>query len=109
MELDYKQIGRRIARRRKFLGLKQAEVEERADIGFKYLSVIERGFSIPSTEVIMRLAVAMETTPDEFLVVSTRRENERWRDVADSLRALNNRQLALVSSFIEWVGQQEIP
>ncbi|MCI8843520.1 MAG: helix-turn-helix transcriptional regulator [Oscillospiraceae bacterium] len=109
MELDYKQIGRRIARRRKFLGLKQAEVEERADIGFKYLSVIERGFSIPSTEVIMRLAVALETTPDEFLVGSTRRENERWRDVADSLRALNNRQLALVSSFIEWVGQQEIP
>ena len=37
MELDYKQIGRRIARRRKFLGLKQAEVEERADFGFKNL------------------------------------------------------------------------
>ncbi len=109
MELDYKQIGRRIARRRKFLGLKQSEVEERADIGFKYLSVIERGFSIPSTEVIMRLAVALETPPDEFLVGATRRENERWRDVADSLRALSDRQLDLVSSFIEWVGQQELP
>lgn len=108
MELDYKLIGRRIARRRKVLGLKQAEVEERADIGFKYLSVIERGFSVPSTEVIMRLAVALETTPDEFLVGATRRENERWRDVADSLRTLNDRQLGLVSSFVEWVEQQDL-
>ena len=54
MELDYKAIGTRIAQRRKQLGLKQSEVEEAADIGFKYLSNIERGISIPSTEVIMR-------------------------------------------------------
>ena len=59
MELDYKEIGKRIARRRKQLGLKQYEVEERADIGYKYLSGIERAISIPSTEVIMRLALAL--------------------------------------------------
>lgn len=64
MELDYKAIGTRIAQRRKQLGLKQSEVEEAADIGFKYLSNIERGISIPSTEVIMRLALALDTTPD---------------------------------------------
>lgn len=109
MELDYTEIGKRIARRRRELGLKQSELSERVNISNTYMSSIERAISIPSTEVIMRLAVALETTPDEFLVGSTRRENERWRDVADSLRALNNRQLALVSSFIEWVGQQEIP
>ena len=32
MELDYTVIGKNIARRRKKLGLKQAEVEEMADI-----------------------------------------------------------------------------
>ena len=58
MELDYKAIGTRIAQRRKQLGLKQSEVEEAADIGFKYLSNIERGISIPSTEVIMRHGAA---------------------------------------------------
>lgn len=66
MTLDYSLIGKRIARRRKQLGLKQSEVEERAGIGDKYLSNIERAISIPSTEVIMRLAIALETTPDEF-------------------------------------------
>ena len=53
MSLDYKEIGRRIAARREQLGLKQSEVEERADLSYKYLSNIERGISIPSTEVIM--------------------------------------------------------
>ena len=47
MTLDYSLIGKRIARRRKQLGLKQSEVEERAGIGDKYLSNIERAISIP--------------------------------------------------------------
>ncbi len=108
MKLDYKEIGRRIARRRKELGLKQADVEERADIGYKYLSVIERGFSIPSTEVIMRLAVALDTTPDEFLVGAARHSEERWRDVAEALRGLDAKQLDLVERFIRWTAEQEI-
>lgn len=37
MELDYKEIGKRIAKRRKNLGLKQSVVEEKADIGCGYL------------------------------------------------------------------------
>lgn len=41
MELDYFEIGRRIARRRKDLGLKQTEVCERAGINDKYLSCNE--------------------------------------------------------------------
>ncbi len=108
MDLDYKEIGRRIARRRKELGLKQAQVEERAEIGQKYLSVIERGFSIPSTEVIMRLASALETTPDEFLVGSTRYKNDQWRNVAENLLPLSKKQLDLVAHFIEWVSSQDL-
>ena len=50
LDLDYQKIGRRIARRRKQLGLTQSAVEEIADIGYKYLSSIETGKSIPSTE-----------------------------------------------------------
>ncbi len=108
MELDYKEIGRRIARRRRALGLKQSEVEERADIGYKYLSVIERAYSIPSVEVIMRLAVALETTPDEFLVGTVRQEGEEdWKAVAQLLSGLDKEQLALAKSFLSWLNQQE--
>ena len=102
MELDYKEIGKRIARRRKQLGLKQFQVEERADIGYKYLSNIERAISIPSTETIMKLAAALDTTPDEFLVGSGKWPGEEWKAVADKLRALDGRQLELVSDFVDW-------
>lgn len=106
MDLDYKLIGKRIAKCRKRLGLKQAEVEEMADIGCKYLSNIERGISIPSTEVIMRLAAALDTTPDEFLVGTSRSQGgQNWKTVSDQLRPLNDRQLNLVSGFIDWVTQ----
>ena len=109
MELDYKEIGKRIARRRKQLKLKQAEAEEKAEIANKYLSNIERGVSIPSTEVIMRLAIALETTPDEFLVGTARRkEDEDWRSVAELLRGLDAKRLELARSFLGWLREQSL-
>lgn len=108
MELDYTQIGKRIARRRKQLGLKQVEVCERADINDKYLSCIERATSIPSLEVIMRLAVALDTTPDEFLTGTARYEDGQWREVADMLRCMPPKKLELARSFLTWLGEQEL-
>ena len=108
MELDYKQIGRHIARRRRELGMTQAEVEEQADMAYKYLSSIERGISIPSTELIMRLAIVLDTTPDEFLVGSVRQHDEGWKDVAEKLRGLDPKQLELADRFITWVFGQEL-
>ena len=108
MDLNYIEIGKRIACRRKKLGLKQSEIEERANIGYKYLSNIERGISIPSTEVIMRLAVALDTTPDEFLVGAAHQEGEEWRSVAELLRGLDPKQLALARSFLSWLMEQEL-
>lgn len=109
MGLDYTQIGKRIARRRKSLHLTQSQAAERADIGDKYLSSIERAKSIPSTEVIMRLALALNTTPDEFLVGTARHPGEEWRSVAEKLRPLSAGQLSLVSRFLDWVQEQDLP
>ena len=108
MELDYKAIGIRIAQRRKQLGLKQSEVEEAADIGFKYLSNIERGISIPSTEVIMRLALALDTTPDEFRVGTARQGEEGWKDIAELLRPMKGKQLDLAKNFLTWLSEQDL-
>lgn len=108
MKLDYKDIGKRIAKRRKILGLSQATVEEKADIGDKYLSSIERGISIPSTEVVMRLAVALETTPDEFLVGTARHEDEEWKNVAELLRTMDAKHLKLAHSLLTWLAEEEL-
>lgn len=106
MNLDYKEIGRRIARRRRQLGLKQSTVEERAEIGYKYLSSIERGLSIPSTEVIMRLALALDTTPDEFLIGTVRQRDERWKSVAEYLRDMDERKLDMAEAFLAFLAQR---
>lgn len=108
MELDYSEIGKRIARRRKELGLRQVQVCERAGINDKYLSCIERATSIPSLEVIMKLALALDTTPDEFLTGSVRYESDEWRDIAELMRGMDIKQLELAKSFLTWLSEQDI-
>lgn len=107
MELDYSEIGKRIAQRRKELGLKQTEVCERAEINDKYLSCIERATSIPSLEVVMRLAIALDTTPDAFLTGSVRLEDDQWRDVAEMLRGMSPAKLSLAKNFLSWLVDQK--
>ena len=108
MDLDYKEIGKRIARRRKMLNLTQAKAEEMSDIGYGYLTSIERGVSIPSTEVVMRLALALDTTPDEFLVGTSRARDEGWKNTAEYLRTMNPKQLELADSFLRWLSEQDL-
>lgn len=106
MQLDYHLIGARIVRCRKRLKLTQSEVAERADITNQYLSNIERAVSIPSTEVIMRLAAALDTTPDEFLVGAARQDGARWKNVAEYLRTMDGKKLDMAESFLAWLSQQ---
>lgn len=106
MELDYQEIGRRIAKRRKELGLKQVQVCEAAGINDKYLSCIERATSIPSLEVILKLASALDTTPDTFLVGTALHEDDEWRNVAELLRGMNPKQLATAKSLLRWISQE---
>ena len=108
MELDYKMIGQRIARRRKELGLRQVQVCEKAEINDKYLSCIERATSIPSLEVIMKLALALSTTPDEFLTGCIRHEGDQWKNVAELMRGMTPGQLELAQNFLLWLKDQQL-
>ena len=105
MDIDYNKIGKLIKRRREEQDLTQAVLAEQCGITEQYVFNIERAVSIPSTEVIMKLAAALDTTPDEFLVGSGRHPGEEWKAVADKLRPLSGRHLELVGSFIDWVIQ----
>ena len=108
MELDYSEIGRRIAQRRKQLGLKQHEVCDKAEISEKYLSCIERATSIPSLEVLMRIARALDTTPNDLLLGSSRLGQAPWQDVAELLRGLGSKELSLAKSFLLWLSDNRL-
>ena len=108
MNTDHAKIGKLIKRRREKLDLTQAVLAERCEITEQYVSNIERAVSIPSTEVIMKLAAALDTTPDEFLVGASLWPEEDWRSVAEKLRTLNAGQLELVRRFIDLAAEQPL-
>lgn len=54
MELDYKNIGKRIVRRRKSLKISQIDLAEKIGISNNYLSSIEHGKEKPSLDILVR-------------------------------------------------------
>ena len=68
MAIDYTEVGRRIASRRKELSLRQHQLCEMLAVNYKYVSNLETGRSAPSLETIMRLCDALDTTPDYLLL-----------------------------------------
>lgn len=106
--VDYKVLGKRMAKRRRELGLKQYQVSERAGLSDKYISCIETAKSIPSIDVLVRICDALETTPDMLLLGAVcNTENESYeRQIAGKLRKLDApaRKLALevLDKFIQY-------
>lgn len=104
MKTDYHYIGKRISQRRHELGLKQSAVEEKAGIGYKYLSNIERGISIPSIEVIMKIASVLNTTPDYFLLGADTNTNKTELMIM-LVRNLPSDKSDTAISFLKWLNE----
>lgn len=109
MFVDYKEVGRRIAKRRKELRLKQSEVNELADLSDKYLSNIETGKSIPSIDVLMRICEAIQTTPDNILIGSTKSvvSSEKSKIFLEKFSMLSEKNQKLVIHFMDWIAEEE--
>lgn len=109
MAVDYQKMGRRLAARRRALGLRQCQVSERCNVNDNYISNIERAVSIPSLDVFLRLCEALETTPDAMLLGTTLCTGEEaWRRVSEEVRGLTASQLRLVEHFIRWVREERL-
>lgn len=100
MSIDYCKIGKRIAKRRKELGLKQYELCEMIDVNYKYISNLETGRSAPSLELIMRLCEALQTTPDYFLS-GTEKDAAVDKRICDKVAELSNDNKLLLDGIID--------
>lgn len=108
MSVDYKEIGRRVTKIRKQRGLTQEKLSEKCDLSPQYISNIERSISIPSTETLLRICEVLEVTPDAILLGVIRHEDETWRGVAERLRTMDEKHLALADSLLRWVAEQDL-
>ena len=87
MNLDYKQIGKNLARRRKELRLKQYEV---------------------SLEVFLRLCEALETTPDHILLGSVCETDPTQSEAVllEKFRSLSPKGQHLSLAFMNWIADE---
>lgn len=109
MEINYQELGRRIANRRKELGLKQSKVCEMCELSDKYLSAIECARSIPSLDVLLRICDVLETTPNDLLIGIRQSDNKDiTHTVTERMRSMTEEQMELLRSFVEWLSNYQV-
>lgn len=110
MYVDYKEVGKRIAAKRKELGLKQWQVNEMAGLSDKYLSNIERATSVMSVDVLMKLCHVLKTTPDYLLLGTTADSSpaDYEQHLKHILCTMTPEKMKLVMSFIDWISVQSL-
>lgn len=108
-DIDYKVVGKRIAARRRELGLKQWQVEQKADLCFKYLSNIERATTVISIDVLMKICAVLDTTPDALLLGAvTDEDNDYLRSISSRVKRMSSQQARLALSLMDWILSQKL-
>jgi transcriptional regulator with XRE-family HTH domain len=107
MSVDYKEIGKRIARRRRVLDITQAKLAERANLSTTYTGNVERGAKC-SIETLMKLCAALDVTPD-YILIGTDKEyrNDSLDEIQDLIRRCDKSKRRLIIEFIKWYANQE--
>lgn len=101
MIIDYKEIGKRMAARRKELGLKQYQLCEMIDVNYKYVSNLETGRSAPSLEVIMNLCEALNVTPNYLLLGADIDGKLKDKEIMDKMEKLDIKGKNIISEIID--------
>ena len=107
--VDYKEVGKRIAARRRELGLKQWQVNEMAGLCNNYLSNVERATTVISIDVLMKICAALDTTPDALLLGAVVDEDNDYQlSVTNRLKQMSSQQARLTLSLMDWILSQKL-
>ena len=74
--VDYKALGAKIKKKRKFFDLTQEKVAEKLDISESFYSRVERGERILSVETLVKIAVFYDISLDYLLLDSVKRDDD---------------------------------
>ncbi|NLM12093.1 MAG: helix-turn-helix transcriptional regulator [Clostridiaceae bacterium] len=111
MNVDYKALGERIAKRRKVLNMTQEEVAEATGLSNNYISNIENNHSIPSIDTLLKICEAIDTTPNYLLLgISSYSDTEEdlRSKINEKLKLCNQKKLKLVERFVTWIIDEDI-
>lgn len=109
MEIDYKELGERIAKRRKVLNLTQDDVAEATGLSNNHISNIENNHSIPSIETLVKICNVLDVTPDYFLLGVVRDTNDSlYSQISQKIKLCDKKKLQLVDHFITWIVDENL-
>jgi transcriptional regulator with XRE-family HTH domain len=111
MSIDYRDLGKRIAKRRKVLNLTQEDVAEATGLSNNFISNIENNYSIPSIDSLLKICEAIDTTPDYLLLGSVSysdAEEELRNKINERLKLCDQKKLRLVERFVSWVIDEDV-
>ena len=102
MDIQRKQIGKRIKLRRRTLQLTQEQVAEFLDCSNNTISAIETGKQNITLEALLKLCDILNTTPNHLLL-GNMHPNDAPQDIVDTLRLCNADQIRLIRDFTEMI------
>lgn len=100
MYLNKKELGIRIAKRRKSLKIKQEDLAAALNVSNNHISSVECGRSSISLEVFCGLCEVLKVTPD-YLLMGAMHSNKVPQNIMDSLQQCSDEQIAFVSDFVQ--------
>lgn len=103
--MDISSLGVNIRKCREAKGMKQEKLAELVDLSITYMSNIERGNNLPSMEVFIRIADALEVSADSLLfgvlkVGNQLRASELWDRITSLPREEQTRILNVVDTMV---------
>ena len=109
MSVNYEEIGRRVAKRRKILNITQEELAEKAELSKTHIQNIERGSSKCSVASLMQLSVALQVSPDYLLSgVYKHFDESKLNLLKANIMRCNAKHFDMIFNFIEWAAGQDV-
>ena len=104
-------MGRRIAKARKDVGLSQASLAEKADISEIHMSNIERGKKNPSADVLCRISEILNISVDVILLpdieTSKRMLNDELENLLGDLTSYEREKIYSIINNIKQLMKKE--
>lgn len=100
--MDYYEIGQRIRKNRKALGLSQEELAEKIGISSTHMSHIETGNTKLSLPVLVSISAALEVRTDELLFEEkTATRGEGLNDILAALDDCSSKELSIIREIVK--------
>ncbi|HOD93266.1 MAG TPA: helix-turn-helix transcriptional regulator [Clostridia bacterium] len=80
MSLLYRKFGNRVREKRVMVDMSQETLAEKCDVSTSYIGLVERGERKPSLEIVLKIANALNVTPNSLTLDSIKHKPSNNKD-----------------------------